>query len=147
MTNDSIRCGKCETKQDVSNFHKSSRNKTGYQAWCKTCSKEWSNTPKRKQQHRERYHANKDKHYYDYFYKRTYGITSDQYNKMLEDQNGVCKICFTGCLTKRRLAVDHCHVTGKVRGLLCVKCNSVLGQVGDNIKILEEAIKYLKEHQ
>jgi hypothetical protein len=142
-----LNCSKCNTEQNVLNFHKSSKTKSGYQSWCKLCSKEWASTPKRKEQHRNRYHSNKDKHYYNYFYKRTYGITSEQYNEMLKDQNNVCKICFSSCLTKRRLAVDHCHETGKVRGLLCAKCNSLLGQAGDKIEILEKAIKYLKEYK
>jgi hypothetical protein len=45
------------------------------------------------------------------------------------------------------LAVDHCHTTGKIRGLLCSKCNPALGAFNDNIEILNSAIKYLKEYE
>ena len=85
---------------------------------------------------------------------RNYGITLQDYNKMLEDQKGVCYICGlpetvvrnkkTG--TKIALAVDHCHTKGTVRRLLCARCNKGLGGFKDNIESLENAIKYLKEH-
>lgn len=59
--------------------------------------------------------------------KRTYGITVEQYESMLAAQNGVCAICFRGPTGVRPLHVDHCHRTGKVRGLLCHQCNWYLG--------------------
>jgi hypothetical protein len=75
-----------------------------------------------------------------------YGLTLDQFNQMNTDQNGVCKICNRISLNKwgTELVVDHCHITGKVRGLLCDKCNKGLGQFEDNISVLEKAIQYLK---
>jgi len=76
--------------------------------------------------------------------KRRYGITLEQYEAMLESQNGKCAICKGDCLTGRNLAVDHDHETGKVRGLLCSKCNQGLGQL-NNIELLQRAIDYLKE--
>lgn len=73
------------------------------------------------------------------------------YNKMLESQNGLCKICNQPSKQKsnngksiKSLAVDHCHITGKVRGLLCGDCNSMLGYAKDSINILKSAIEYLK---
>lgn len=77
--------------------------------------------------------------------KRYYGITTDTYYSMLASQNGVCKICKSDCSTGRELCVDHCHKTGKVRGLLCGKCNSGLGSFNDNEQLMLEAIKYLGE--
>lgn len=86
--------------------------------------------------------------------KREYGITLEDYNKMLEDQNGVCSICKkseTSIHEKtnklRNLAVDHCHETGKVRGLLCSKCNRGLGYFKDNVMNLIKAAKYLIFHR
>ena len=74
-----------------------------------------------------------------------YGLTQDDYAKMFEEQNGYCKICKGHAIEfSRRLAVDHCHETGKVRGLLCMFCNTGLGNFKDNIDLLEEAIAYLK---
>lgn len=76
--------------------------------------------------------------------KRLYNLSREQYIKMLEDQNYVCKICKKVCNTGMRLSVDHCHVTGKVRGLLCRECNSCLGKAKDDVELLEKMIKYLK---
>jgi hypothetical protein len=76
-----------------------------------------------------------------------FGINLDNYNNMLEKQNHCCNICglhksnFT-----RQLAVDHCHTTGKIRGLLCVSCNNGLGRFKDNINYLQSAINYLQKH-
>jgi len=85
---------------------------------------------------------------------RMKGLTSDQYEKMFLDQDHKCKICNkpeTRASRTRgnisRLSVDHCHGTGLVRGLLCYKCNSMLGFVGDSIEVLCNAIDYLLDHQ
>jgi len=78
-----------------------------------------------------------------------YGITSIEYNKILKKQNGVCAICGKSeslkikNTTKRRLTIDHEHKTGKIRGLLCTKCNLGIGNFLDDINIMEKAIKYL----
>lgn len=71
---------------------------------------------------------------------RTYGITSDDYDAMVEAQEHRCAIC--GQLTDG-LVVDHCHTTGEVRGLLCDRCNVGLGCMGDNIERLMRAADYL----
>ncbi|MCS5736715.1 endonuclease VII domain-containing protein [Herbiconiux daphne] len=83
--------------------------------------------------------------------KTLYGITIDEYEEMSERQNHVCAICkcsetaITRWGTPRSLAVDHCHQSGKVRGLLCHNCNIVIGQSKDNIETLKNAITYLQE--
>ena len=59
--------------------------------------------------------------------KRMYGIDVDEYNTLLENQNNVCAICKKECESGKRLAVDHCHESNKVRGLLCTKCNTAIG--------------------
>lgn len=85
--------------------------------------------------------------------RKKYNITLDDYNKMLSDQGGVCAICGNPetRVDKRidkvsNLAVDHCHDTGKVRGLLCHACNAMLGQSGDSVERLGQGIAYLKNH-
>lgn len=81
----------------------------------------------------------------DRYFKRTYGITLEEYNKRLDEQNGLCRICGTDEPGgKGQFHVDHCHDGGHVRGLLCVNCNLMLGLVHDNIKVLSNAIKYLE---
>lgn len=83
--------------------------------------------------------------------KRMYGITQQDYDKMLLEQNNQCAICGTtepkGRHTSNYFVVDHCHNSGKVRKLLCHHCNTALGLVGDNISTLETMIKYLQKHQ
>lgn len=78
-------------------------------------------------------------------YKTRYGITVDEYNVMLKAQGGVCKICRNECDKRDVLSVDHCHKTGKVRGLLCHKCNAGLGAFGDNPNLVAAAAFYLGE--
>ncbi len=75
-----------------------------------------------------------------------YGITIDDFERMNKEQNGVCKICNEPPALKTkwgRLAVDHCHTTGKVRGLLCYPCNTLLGNANDSRWRLRRAIDYL----
>ena len=76
--------------------------------------------------------------------KRNYGITVEQYNEFLRQQGGVCAICSNVCLTGRRLAVDHCHESHEVRGLLCTNCNQGLGKFQDSPELLSGAADYLK---
>ena len=77
--------------------------------------------------------------------KRSFGITIDDYESMLKDQGGVCRICgleenSTGL---RNLSVDHDHQSGKIRGLLCHNCNTGLGKFKDSEELLKRAIVYL----
>lgn len=76
----------------------------------------------------------------------TYGIDSEMYQKIFDYQNGVCFICLSKSV-KRRLAVDHDHKTGEVRGLLCRRCNrDVLGHFArDQVDVLQRAIDYLED--
>lgn len=78
---------------------------------------------------------------YDLF--RQYGISLSFYDDLFSVQFGKCKICNLETPGKP-LHVDHCHTTGKVRGLLCTTCNRGLGHFKDNITNLEKAILYLK---
>lgn len=84
--------------------------------------------------------------------KREYGITLDEFNVMLEQQNGVCAICFKAETERRSkknglrsLCVDHNHSTGKIRGLLCRKCNTAISLLGDNINGIRAAVNYLEK--
>lgn len=74
-----------------------------------------------------------------------YGLTPEQYDKILSIQNGVCAICGKLRLAsnQKRMGVDHCHETEKVRGILCNWCNYAIGQL-DNIETLKKAIEYLQ---
>ena len=72
-----------------------------------------------------------------------FGINADQYEAILKEQNGVCAICYQPEPCNRMLAVDHCHTTNKIRGLLCSNCNTALGLCKDDLLILTQAIAYL----
>lgn len=74
-----------------------------------------------------------------------YDITLSAYTDMLASQNGACKICKRAPTANQILAVDHCHTTGRVRGLLCNNCNNGLGRFKDNTYLLQSAIDYLNE--
>jgi len=73
-----------------------------------------------------------------------YGVTKEFLTELYLRQNGHCAICKQKPTGKRGLAVDHCHKTGRVRGLLCHGCNVSLGQFKDDISILNNAIEYLR---
>jgi hypothetical protein len=76
--------------------------------------------------------------------KRLYNITADKYDEILKEQNGSCAICGKSTTEfKRRLAVDHDHGSGKVRGLLCTNCNRGVGNFYDSPDLLQKAIFYL----
>lgn len=122
-------CFKCKKKKDESEFSLSSGSKDGLNSWCKNCNKE-SNW----------------KHVLHY----RYNITAKQYELMLKSQNGVCIICGKSETKRDRskniqpLSVDHNHLTGKVRGLICNKCNVGLGNFNDNPELLRKAAFYLE---
>lgn len=84
---------------------------------------------------------------------RNFGITPQDYDTKLWLQNGVCAICkneetsIHKSGTLRKLAVDHCHTTGKIRGLLCWRCNATIGKVDDDTELLYKMIEYLLKHR
>ena len=84
--------------------------------------------------------------------KKRFGISGEDYDHMFDQQQGVCAICKRPETAKdkdggpRMLAVDHCHETGKVRGLLCTGCNTALGGFKDNVQLLDAAKNYLLNH-
>ena len=103
-----------------------------------------------------------DMHYIKYngrerVLKNRYGITSEDYNRILVEQKGVCAICGNPQTQKRvsssgkvrllGLFVDHNHETGKVRGLLCNNCNNALGYFRENVEYLANAISYIEKHK
>lgn len=76
--------------------------------------------------------------------RKLYGLTPEDYDTLLKKQRGRCAICRSDTpRAQRDWHVDHCHKTGKVRGLLCHKCNVGLGHFGDSVKLLGKAIEYL----
>lgn len=82
----------------------------------------------------------------DHWYRSEYGISLDDYEKMLKKQGGRCAICRTDSPggPHNTFGVDHCHRTGQVRGLLCNTCNIILGSLGDNLEGIMRFVNYLR---
>jgi hypothetical protein len=86
---------------------------------------------------------------------RHYGITPEQFKALYDDQGGLCKICGSDDSDSRSgpnrerttLFVDHCHKTGRIRGLLCNRCNTGISRFRDNHKLAEKAVEYLRAVQ
>lgn len=75
-----------------------------------------------------------------------FGLSPEQYDILLASQDGRCAVCRGHDQTGKRLAVDHCHVSDRVRGLLCMSCNLILGHAKDSVPMLKQAIDYLERH-
>lgn len=78
---------------------------------------------------------------------RKYGLSRAEYERMREEQGNKCAVCKEPPPDNRALPIDHCHKTGKVRGLLCNRCNLALGMFGDDIELLRSAVAYLTRCQ
>lgn len=135
-------CTKCKECKPLPMFSKHKGGKYGVQSICKLC---------RSMESKERYVKNKDAHR-NAALKSLYGITLKEYNKMFDDQGGRCAICEspetgTNQYGTKRLAVDHNHNDGKVRQLLCEKCNRALGLLNDDLEVILKAYEYLKKHE
>lgn len=119
-------CAKCDQIKPITEFHSSKSKKPRVAGYCNDCKSATSKL-------RGYGHAAKVK---------KYGLTVADYDALFSAQGGVCAICKRPP-DKKRLAVDHCHTTGTVRGLLCAPCNVSLGSFGDDPRVLLEAAKYL----
>lgn len=156
-------CNSCNQDKELSEFGKDKYSKDGYTDYCKECrNAQARHRAKMKpavygrdnwkfKEYRKAYYnkpENKRK-YKSQMLKQTYGITIEEYEALLEKQNNVCAICKQPELTVRNknLAVDHCHKSGKIRGLLCSHCNRAIGLMKDDYKILREAANYLWSHK
>jgi hypothetical protein len=150
---ETIFCVRCKIDKKVLEFNASMLNMRS--PYCRECSrasvKAHHDKEESKNKHREWYnrqYRDKARHLN---YQKHYGISLDDYNEMLLKQNGVCAICKKHQIKSARnhdnyLSVDHCHSTGKIRGLLCNKCNQGLGLFGDSVESLLIAIQYLQSY-
>lgn len=149
----------CKETVPLSNFHKAPRTPDKLQYNCIPCAK--SLAKKSYEGNRQkvidrsaRWRANNPEKVQEIGYrarlKKSFGMTLEEYNEIFESQNGKCLICEStgrGGRSKRyQLFVDHCHKTGKVRGLLCMKCNSAIGYFDEDIARMKSAISYLERN-
>lgn len=114
-------CKKCKQTKPLGDFPNTPRTRDKRESWCKECHKP----------------GNRDR-----TIRRKYGITSAQYDAMVEAQGGRC----AACGESHKLVIDHCHKSGKVRALLCDRCNRLLGVADDKIDLLKAAIAFLEVH-
>jgi len=127
------KCSRCQVTKPVSAFHQNRARYDGLHTECRLCVKAYLG---------KYYKKNLEK--YRGMNLARYGITVVEYERLLRKQDGACAICRRECMSGKRLSVDHCHRTGKVRGLLCSKCNTGLGLFDDMIAVLRKAIVYLQ---
>jgi len=136
-------CNTCGTTKPLTEYYSAKDMKDGLRGECKCCNK--AATKARRQGPRRQQILDKQ---IDSQMMRLYGIGLDDYNTMLEDQGGKCAICGTSEPGHggNRFCIDHCHTTGKVRGLLCMPCNVSIGHLKDNVQLIENALNYVKVH-
>nr|DAF24803.1 MAG TPA: Recombination endonuclease VII [Crassvirales sp.] len=137
-------CGRCQRWLSLTHFSANKVKWDGLQERCNECRKvHYSEVGKftktipplevRRQRHRVQVI-------------KSYGITEEEFNSMLERQGGKCAICGTTDWGRPSPSIDHDHKTGKVRALLCNRCNRVLGLAEDSPELLSKMFNYLKEH-
>jgi hypothetical protein len=156
-------CTKCGETKPESDFYKARGGRDGLRGDCKACfsrraKRRYAADPEKvKARVRAWQQANRDRYLVrqrEYkrarpaqeragYLRRTFGISSDEYDAMLESQGGVCAICGRPPRKGSSLHVDHDHETGCVRGLLCFRCNGGLGQFAESPERLVEAAEYL----
>lgn len=153
-------CYSCKTKKPRSDFYKDRSKKDGLTPYCKECRrlKAAAQYQKNPQLAKDRAHKRRAEAGIRLDISRM-GLTMEQYTNKVESQQSLCAVCgeeetYTHKGVPRRLAIDHDHsccpkrrdICGKcVRGLLCSRCNQVLGKVGDDIELLEKMIGYLNK--
>lgn len=123
------RCFRCGLVKPLSEFNRNRSRVDGHQPDCQPCRRAAEKGRKRRQ-----FTVPPD---------LKGKVTRDHFDALMREQGGVCAICGDACRLGRRLAIDHCHTTGEVRGLLCSQCNSGIGLLGDRRDLLLAAADYL----
>ena len=122
-------CPTCKTYKLPEDFNKLARSPVGRGWQCRSC----ANIRGRCQHYQYRY-----------------GITEQQKFDMIEQHDNKCAVCgrtMTDKKGSRQAVIDHCHTTGKVRDILCDRCNTALGQVEEDITLCEKLIEYIRKHK
>jgi Recombination endonuclease VII len=132
-----VTCSRCRKDKPEEDFPLDPQRRSGRYPWCKDCKAKYMREYARA---KPGYQRRQD-------YMRRYGVTWEQYEQMLADQNGACAICpRTSSGKGQPLDVDHSHVTGRVRGLLCSRCNRGIGTFLDDPALLRNALAYLEKY-
>jgi hypothetical protein len=128
-------CNLCFIIKPLGEFYSHRQCRKGVSSGCKKCVRKDRESPDKKRHHRS------------WCLNRQFGISIQEYEAMLLAQNNCCAICKVSANKfTRQLAVDHCHETGSIRGLLCGNCNTAIGKFKDRIENLQSAAEYLRKH-
>ena len=144
-------CTACGQVKPTTQFYKRQASKDGLQNHCKPCSNERVSRKRAKNREYMRSYMKTDagkasvrKHRL----KKNYGLTPEDFETLLVSQSNLCACCGTAEPkgSSNQWHVDHCHQSGKVRGLLCNACNIGIGCLGDNLEGIRNALNYLERH-
>lgn len=156
------KCSTCKIEKPLSEFYPIANGLKGVRPRCKECAK---TVLRKKYKENAEYRIDKLDKQYDrlkndpdarkdhmtrcrrWHLKKSYGLSLDDFQRLLESQGGGCAICGNKPehdVPKTRMVVDHCHATNKVRGILCDLCNTAIGKFQDDPDLLRSAIKYLE---
>lgn len=141
------KCSACKLIKPACEFVKDKYRKGGVRPFCKKCKNQRALEPRRKWRIDNK-EKNRDYEIWDHR-KRKFGLSKDDYFSLIAKQNNSCAICkntFPNVVAHKLIHIDHCHKTGKVRGLLCQKCNHGIGMFLDSITICRDAALYLEKH-
>lgn len=135
-------CRVCKEEKSFTEYYKKQFGKYGVDSICKNCSK------KKTYAYRQDQMSSKSKYIIarKSALKSKYNMTLEEYEILFNNQDGLCAICQKREKQNKLLAVDHCHKTGKIRGLLCSVCNTAIGKLNDDPKLLDKAARYLRAH-
>ena len=139
-------CNKCFQDLPLSMFYRESKNKDGRKYTCKVCQNRIkkayrANNPEKVAEENRKRRESRGPTRWERV-ARLYGLSEEGYYDLLQSQGNCCAICKT---VHKKYHIDHCHNSGKVRGILCSKCNTGLGKFNDSPDMLLLAVKYLKE--
>lgn len=148
-------CSRCRASKQLQEYYRNKSYKNGRYSICIECCKKISrdlyrSDPNKLKARRDKSHIKHPTSRANTLMKHKYGITFDEFEKMLKKQNGVCGICGLPETRKhqsgtlKKLSIDHDHKTKIVRGLLCSACNHAIGLLKENVKIIENAALYLR---
>ena len=160
------RCTVCGVLKPLDEFHGASAMRDGHRNECKACTKElrrahyeanrqryieaaqrWQErNPERTAAYQAEYRSRPERKraMRDLYYRRTYGISADEVDAMLEAQGGGCAICGRKPDRPASMHLDHDHETGHLRGILCIDCNHGIGKLRDDPDLLLAAVEYLR---
>ena len=123
-------CSSCKKEKDIIRFYRDKRSKDGRTSQCKLCRK-------------KKYDSGPNKR--DRNLKYRYGVSSEEFEIMLQSQGDSCAICRKEYVKgNNRFHIDHCHDKGHIRGILCHDCNTALGKLGDTAESISRVLKYLE---